>query len=179
MKREIYYINTQHKLLKKWETSQWRLFFGFTLDIILLVAIFGILFILNVSGVTNLYLGGTGVTIVLELGILYIVFSVVKGLVEFHRFKNLAYTAIVKEQNNITIIKNLTWIDTQTLKQYIDKILDERNKNEFEYTDYKNCKLVKETKTYFEYIGEKNGFSSKFKIYKIYFNINNLNKEEN
>ena len=179
MKRDFYYIDNQNKLLKQWQAGEWRIIFGYTLDFLLLFGDFVILLLLNNSGIINLSLGITELIIVLVLGLSYIVFSIIKGRIELCRFQNLVDTVIVKTQDNITILKNLAWIDKETLAQYIDNILDERNKNEFEYIDYKNCKLVKETKSYFEYIGEKNGSSSRFKIYKIYFNINYLNKEKN
>lgn len=73
--------------------------------------------------------------------------------------------------------KKLTEEDSKTI-EVINKIIDERSNN-YKYTDYKNCKLLYETKKYYKYIGEKKGVSTKFKIYKVYSNIDLLNKEVN
>lgn len=188
--------------------------------IVLLLVIPTILFLLNELKVANLYVGSFVLIGYIYVVIAYIAITMAIAIFDLFKYTSLNNTMIVKENNNITIVKglnrtsggeeaylgsilynnsdslagslasmglyargvaelqrNLTEKDSKTIEA-INKIIDERSKN-YKYTDYKNCKLINETKNYYKYIGEKKGVLTKFKIYKVYSNIDLLNKEVN
>lgn len=220
MNRRIFLIDNNSKKMKWLSTAWYRIAIIPIIDIIVLLGVFSaILFFLNEYKIANLYLGGTSFVTYIWVVLVYIAVSVIIAIFDFIKFNSLNNTMVVKEDNNITIVKglnkikgaasatmgsifynnsdtllsslaslglysigaiemqkSLTEYDNKTISE-INKILNERNDN-YKYTDYKNCKLVNETKNYYEYVGEKNGVSSKFKIHKVYSNINLLNKEE-
>ena len=221
MNKKVFIIDNNNKKMKWLSTAWCRISIVPIIDaIVLLLLILTILFIVNEFTDAHLYFGGTYLIAYIYTVIAYIVISVIIAIIDFIKFNSLNNTMIVKENNNITVVKGLNLIkgasstimgsifynnsdsllsslaslglyangaiamhqgltekDNKTLAE-IDKILTERS-NSYKYTDYKNCKLVNDTKNYYEYIGEKNGVSSKFRIYKVYSNINFLNKEEN
>lgn len=221
MNKKIFLIDNNNKKMKWLSTAWYRIAIIPIIDVVvLLLVVSTILFVLNYSGVLSLYLGGTSFITYIWVVLAYIAISVIIAIFDFIKFNSLNNTMLVKEGNNITIVKGLNKIrgasittmgsifynksdsllgslaslglyasgaiefqksltenDSKTIAE-INKILDERNDN-YKYTDYKNCKLVNETKKYYEYVGEKDGVSSKFKIHKVYSNINLLNKEEN
>lgn len=113
-----------------------------------------------------------------------------KGLAERKLYENLEDSIVLKIKNNITIIQLLmlkdikefkeifnkktayrSSIDINSLKKKINHIVTYRDNYRYKYTDYKNCKLIKETKDYYECIAENKWVSSSFIIYKIYFGI--------
>ncbi len=221
MNKKIFLIDTNNKRMKWLSTAWFRISIIPIIDVIVLLLVVSIImFCLNEFGVVKLYLGGTSYITYIWVVLSYIAISVIIAIFDFIKFNSLNNTMIVKDNNNITIVKGLNKIrgasrttlgsifynnsdsllgnlasiglyasgaiemqksltedDSKTITE-IKKLLDERNDN-YKYTDYKNCKLVNDTKKYYEYVGEKNGVSSKFKIYKVYSNINLLNKEEN
>lgn len=221
MNKKVFLIDVNNKKMKWLSTAWLRISIIPIIDVIvLLLVISTIMFCLNEFGVVKLYMGGTSFIAYIWVVLAYVTISIVIAIFDFIKFNSLNNTMIVKENNNITIVKglnklrgtsrttmgsifyntsdsllgslasiglyasgaiemqkSLTENDSKTIAE-INKILYERNDN-YKYIDYKNCKLVNETKKYYEYVGEKNGVSSKFKIYKVYSNINLLNREEN
>lgn len=221
MNKKILLIDNNNKKMKWLSTAWYRIALIPIVDVIVLLLVVSvILFYLNYYEVANLYLGGTIFITYIWVVLAYITVSIIIAIFDFIKFNSLNNTMIVKENNNITIVKGLNNIrgarntttgsifynnsdsllgrlasiglytsgavemqkeltenDNKTIEE-INKILD-RKSNNYKYTDYKNCRLVKETRNYYEYIGEKDGISSKFKIHKVYSNINLLNKEEN
>lgn len=221
MNKKIFLIDNNNKKMKWLSTAWYRIVIFPIIDaVVLLLVVSTIIFSLNEFGGVKLYMGGPSYITYIWVVLTYIAINVIIAIFDFIKFNSLNNTMVVKENNNITIVKGLNKIrgassttmvpifynnsdsllgslaslglyssgaiemqksltenDSKTIAE-INKILDERNAN-YKYTDYKNCKLVNETKNYYEYIGEKDGVSSKFKIHKVYSNINLLNKEEN
>lgn len=221
MNRKVFLIDSNNKKMK-WRSTAWtRIALIPLIDTyVLLLGISIILFLLNEYKIANLYIEGKDFVTYILMVVAYIAISIIIGIFDLIRFLSLNNTIVVKENNNITIIKalkdttgtskiaigsmfyntsdsllqslaslglyasgavemqkNLSKRDKKIIVE-INRILDERS-NDYKYTDYKNCKLISETKNYYKYIGEKNGIPSTFKIHKIYSNINLLTKEEN
>lgn len=224
MNKKIFIIDNDNKKVKWLSTSLYRMALFPIIDtVVLLLIIPTILFLLNELKVVNLYLGGTFLITYIYIVIAYIVISMAIAIFDLFKYISLNNTMVVKENDNITIVKGLNktrgatsatdvmagsifYNNSDSLLgmlaslglyahgtvelqkkltekdinkiELINKILDERS-NSYKYTDYKNCRLLTETDKYYEYTGEKNGVSTKFKIYKVYSNINLLNKEGN
>lgn len=68
--------------------------------------------------------------------------------------------------------KSFNSIPTFTHEEII-KILDEKP-NGYKIYDYKDCKLVGETRKYYKFSSTINGVASNFKIYKVYLNMESL-----
>lgn len=221
MNKKFFLIDSNNKKIKWLSTSLYRIASIPIIDtIVLLLVVPIILFLLNELKVANLYEGGFLTSTYLYAVIAYVAISMSIAIFDLFKYISLTNTMIVKENDNITIVKGinrpsggegvylgsilynnsdslagrlaslglyargvaelqkkLAEEDSKTI-EVINKIVDERSNN-YKYTDYKNCKLLDETKKYYKYIGEKNGVSTKFKIYKVYSNIDLLNKEVN
>lgn len=221
MERKVFFIDNNNKKMQWLSTSFLRIAGVPLIDTVVLIGVIPtILFVLNMLNIAKLYLGGAGFINYIYFVCIYIFLRIIFAIFDFFKFRKLQGTMIVKENNDITFVKelmfsnnasniilgsisyansqsllvklasiglyatgvknvqkDLTEGDIKTIKE-INRILDERDEC-YKYTDYKNCKLLKETKNYFKYIGEKNGVLTKFKIYKVYSNIDLINREGN
>lgn len=214
MNKQILLIDENNQKIKWLSTSLYRVIIFPIIDtIVLLLVVETILFLLNEFKIAKLVLLGDSFNTYLSLVLAYIIISMGIAIFDLLKYISLKNKIIVKENDNITIIKgfnkprggeniylgsilynnsdsllgrlaslglyasgtiemqkDLNEKDSKTLAQ-INNILDERSNN-YKYIDYKNCKLLNETKKHFEYVGEKNGVSTKFKIKKVYLSIN-------
>lgn len=220
MERKVFFIDNDNKRVKWLSTALSRILIIPMIDaIVLLFVVFTVMFLLDEFGDQKLYIGGPNFIAYVWAVIAYIVVNMIIAVFDFIKFSSFNNTIIVKENNDITIVKgfhtlkgtsktamgsvlynnsnslllslasiglyasgaiaaqkSLTKNESQTIEE-INRILDDRNGN-YKYKDYKNCKLINETKKYYKYIGERNGVTSKFKIYKVYSNIDLFNSQE-
>ena len=152
-----------------------RVFIGPIVDFLL------ILIVLAILGMNEpkLYLEiPTGLTIIL-LGFVYLIYSFLRGLKEMYIYKVIHNLAIVKNANNFILVRPHEDNSVEHMKENIEKIITENNFLGYDIFEFKNCKLLKETRKYLDFEGyDKNGLK-KFKIYKIYVDNENLRVDNN
>lgn len=190
MERKIFFLDSNNKKIK-WLGTAWnRVAIMPIIDVIMLLFVFpGVLHLLGEYKVADLHIDGTAFGLYILVISCYIVISTIIAFIDFVKYRNLTdNTIIAKENANIILVKSqnrgtlafqkeMSEEDNKAINE-INKIFDERPKG-YKFTEYKNCKLVKETKDYYAFSGEKNGVASNFKIYKVYANIDFINEEEN
>lgn len=176
MKREIFVFDTNSKRMKWLSDYYVRLSMAPIVDaIILLLVVPSLLYLINDKGILHLYLG-SNIIIYIWLVIAYVLFNIIIGFYGMMKINSLMNRIIVKDGKVITVIKGF-YVGNDISLDYVNLILDERNIS-YKYTDYKNCKLVKDTSKYREYIGEVNGVSSKVRISKDFINIVNKGEKD-
>lgn len=217
MERKVFLIDNNSKKMKWLNTSLIRAFVMPIIDTFVLLGVF----LAIIEAILELNISYDTTINYIKLVIIYVTLEVIIGIFYVIQNFRLSNTIIVKEKDNITIIKVCNNNDglsstvlgsnlitnqgslTETLVgsvlmvgglnktqksmkedidpkviEKIDDILQNRP-NGYIYKDYENCKLLKETNNYYKFTGLRNGSASNFKIYKVYKNIDLINKEEN
>lgn len=135
------------------------------------------------------------------IAILYVVIAYIFNLYKFYKYLNVSNTFITKINDKIIIYqvidmrnkgvftelygaslinKSKSFLDSaaQSLSNEVMNELDLIEKPDiFIKNIYTNCKFIKEKKKYYVFSGVSNGKLTKFKIYKIYENINQITME--
>ena len=175
MTNNIFWVNEKSRLLKNIKAGRYRVFIGPLVDFALMLIILAILGMNK----PKLYLEiSTSLTIIL-LGFAYMIYSFIRGLKEMHIYKVIHNLAIVKNANNFILVRPHEDNSVEYMKDNIEKIITEKNILGYDIFEFKNCKLLKETKNYFDFEGyDKNGLT-KFKIYKIYVDNESLRVDNN
>lgn len=157
----------------------YRIFISPFLDFLLMVAIFGIC----VISYPKLYLDSLTVFIVIILSFADMIYNFIKGIKDSKLYDQIHNIVIIKSSNDsfILISPIVEDYDMEFLKEdnNIEKIINEKNYFGFNIYKYDNCKLLSETKQYYEYSANYNNKSTIFRIYKIYSDNNKLRVANN
>ena len=200
MNRKVYIFDENSNLIKKLSRNVKRL----SLRIIILDFIFFIVVPLIIMfGIFGEYevideINDNMLLLYLFAIILYFVFNFISATLSSVKLEEICESTFVKEDDTIFLIM-CNWISYEiglknepmsdeviyrySRKKYdkllkptieeVNAVLDRRPKG-FYITEYKNCKLVKKKRDFYEFVGVEGDNSSKFRVYKAYLNINSI-----
>lgn len=171
----IFWVNEKCQLIKNIKAGKFRLFIGPLVDFFLMLIILAILGMNK----PKLYLNVPTVLIIIFLSFAYLVYSFIKGLQEMSIYNEIHNIVIVKNANNFILIRPHEDNGIEYLRDNIEQIITENNYVGYDIIKYNNCKLLKETKKYFDFESNSENGTEKFRIYKIYFDNEKLKVNDN
>lgn len=193
MERKIFKkIDSESKTVKWLRTSGTRCFMVF-IDVTVL-ALAPVILTLLLFGEEAMDNNKSLICVLLIM--LYAIINFGVAILDVFKAREFNDTTIVKENNSIFILRtNFVTYEVGLMKnqmsdeeaynysvknshklptdEEINKVLEERPEG-FSVIEYKDCKLIRETKNYYKFVGLKDGVPSKFKIYKVYSNISSI-----
>ena len=193
MERKIFKkIDSESKTVKWLRTSGTRCFMVFIdVTVLALAPVILTLLLFGEEAMDNIKS-----LICVLLIMLYAIINFGVAILDVFKAREFNDTTIVKENNSIFILRtNFVTYEVGLMKnqmsdeeaynysvknshklptdEEINKVLEERPEG-FSVIEYKDCKLIRETKNYYKFVGLKDGVPSKFKIYKVYSNISSI-----
>lgn len=197
MKRNVFVLDENSKLIKKMIRNVNRLSFKMiALDFIFLIVV-PLIVMFGVFGNYEVYdeIEVNTLLIYFFAIIMYFIFNFINSILSRVKFQEIRDAVIAKEDDTIFIItskwisyeiglKNETMMDEEIYRyrrqernkllkptiEEVNVVLDKRPEG-FYISEYKDCKLLKEKRDYYEFEGNKNDKLSRIKIYKAYLNI--------
>ena len=153
-----FWVNEKCRLLRNIKAGKFRVFIGPLVDFFL------VLIILAILGMNEqkLYLDASTALIIIFLSFIYLGYSFIRGIKEMYIYKNIHNIAIIKNANSFTLIRPCEDNGIEYLKRNIEKIIAKNNYGGYDIFKYDNCKLLKETKNYFDFEGNNENDATKW-----------------